>query len=1192
MDSSHNLSGETLIMHQGPLLHGWKHPSHPCSLSLTYTRSAPEPSQGGLNRDDVKSSSLLQCANSREEGGEKSSKATPENYVLNLKVKKGKQIRERGTPRWQNPFLADSNQDEDEDDDFEGDNLHRYQEDFSFQLHGDSRGVIKDIPENRTKLLPSQNIVMSKVLDGLCLEGLEHRHWNSRRTPVVEEQDWCGPENHLFNNHKQTLSQEAFRRSGHHPGSLTEGHVDNASDSSCNSSDGVLVNFSTIFNKANNAVPAVSHAFDKPDGEFHDGQSLSQEGSNPGFYWSPQALDPNCNIYRMERGLSSMEESDLASCLQTQTRLTATTQNYYKLVPCDLSTQSSPSPSWSSVTSCSEGHSQNSPLPHFEYFLFRQVEGEETKPDVMVQKKEDEQADEMTSRNPGGPPEKILCRKDPLSRSCEAITNFTLSPKSEALPRLPSCPCHLQTGAGMFSPPNQPHVASYAEVALCKKENGSMSSLKTSSEDHSSEIHSTQLLRAFSPNKAEVCKDAEAISTSWDNRKVSYHPHEDCIATGSKTADPTVVRYSKEQRPTSLPIQPFILQPPAGKQRPLGSLLSQYLCKSSKGKGKSKAIPALVRPSPLGTSSSDTCSTCTPSPVPKHLRSNWTHVTSPHTISDDPSRQHYGQTSSQHGIQLTNLNQKQTVIGSNQNQSPTPMGVPLFQPIGPLTFEKESTGPALMLKASSFGPALTSVTSLNSPPCPTSITSPRPPSSWGHSGQGCDLSPNSHASKELLPRRFLWKLQQMQQSVSACVTDRPPEKFILSPDASTEPLSIDLLQKKAFLKAVSSAVDRITEHFENSSQNPDEKIRVGNSSLNPALSHLVLKHLCPAISSILWDELKPYKLDLIVGQRRNHPWDVVLASTRPGPSTQGLHSLVSIVKKCSQLNKNSLRFNAFILGLLNSQALGFWFSHLHSCRDVIQMFYRHWGFLSQWQGPCWTHYQELVLLLQPLSALPFDLHLLSESRLIENKPHQTPSSHPGQLAQSACSFRQMTEIPSNKLKGRGINSERIPVQDREMAPRSQMACLDSQDRIQKTVSVNVTGQCTLFSWPLGGSSESDSAAGWWLRQPSVIEGVMMTSESNQDNQWNEESTMKQSESRKQQIGIGAMEGHSPQGLRWARLFGAGGGPQRKETKTSKRLPSQWLSLEGSRLDLLAKSDWSSRQPEPQSQGNPTLTTEQ
>uniref|UniRef100_A0AAY4AEJ9 RUN domain-containing protein n=1 Tax=Denticeps clupeoides TaxID=299321 RepID=A0AAY4AEJ9_9TELE len=84
----------------------------------------------------------------------------------------------------------------------------------------------------------------------------------------------------------------------------------------------------------------------------------------------------------------------------------------------------------------------------------------------------------------------------------------------------------------------------------------------------------------------------------------------------------------------------------------------------------------------------------------------------------------------------------------------------------------------------------------------------------------------------------------------------------------------------AFLKAVSSAVDRITEHFEN------KQIRVGNSSLNPALSHLVLKHLCPAISSILWDELKPYKLDLIVGQRRNHPWDVVLASTRPGPNAR------------------------------------------------------------------------------------------------------------------------------------------------------------------------------------------------------------------------------------------------------------------------------------------------------------------
>lgn len=94
------------------------------------------------------------------------------------------------------------------------------------------------------------------------------------------------------------------------------------------------------------------------------------------------------------------------------------------------------------------------------------------------------------------------------------------------------------------------------------------------------------------------------------------------------------MRFSRDQRPTSLPIQPFVLQLPSGKQqKPLGSLLNQYLShgKSSgshhrgKGKGKGKAVPSYLRPSPLGgysalhleaASSSDTCSTCTPSPVP------------------------------------------------------------------------------------------------------------------------------------------------------------------------------------------------------------------------------------------------------------------------------------------------------------------------------------------------------------------------------------------------------------------------------------------------------------------------------------------------------------------------------------------------------------------------------------------------
>uniref|UniRef100_A0A8C2D2E3 RUN domain-containing protein n=1 Tax=Cyprinus carpio TaxID=7962 RepID=A0A8C2D2E3_CYPCA len=83
------------------------------------------------------------------------------------------------------------------------------------------------------------------------------------------------------------------------------------------------------------------------------------------------------------------------------------------------------------------------------------------------------------------------------------------------------------------------------------------------------------------------------------------------------------------------------------------------------------------------------------------------------------------------------------------------------------------------------------------------------------------------------------------------------------------------------LKAVNLPVDLIMAHF-NSRRDPEEKIRLGNSLLCTTISYLVLKQLCPAIQNILQDGLKPYQLDLIIGQRRNELWNVIEATARPG----------------------------------------------------------------------------------------------------------------------------------------------------------------------------------------------------------------------------------------------------------------------------------------------------------------------
>nr|XP_008123130.1 PREDICTED: iporin [Anolis carolinensis] len=178
------------------------------------------------------------------------------------------------------------------------------------------------------------------------------------------------------------------------------------------------------------------------------------------------------------------------------------------------------------------------------------------------------------------------------------------------------------------------------------------------------------------------------------------------------------------------------------------------------------------------------------------------------------------------------------------------------------------------------------------------------------------------------------------------------------------------------------AVDLIVAHF-GTSRDPGVKAKLGNSSVSPNVGHLILKYLCPAIREVLSDGLKAYVLDVIIGQRRNVPWSVVEASTQLGPSTKVLHGLYSKVSQYPELTSHTMRFNAFIFGLLNIRSLEFWFNHLYNHEDVLQAHYQPVGFLALSQGVCQGLFEELLLLLQPLSLLPFDLDLLFEHHRLQ-----------------------------------------------------------------------------------------------------------------------------------------------------------------------------------------------------------------
>ncbi|XP_051552194.1 AP-4 complex accessory subunit RUSC2 isoform X2 [Myxocyprinus asiaticus] len=1117
--------------------------------------------------------------------------------------------RERPNSR-RNPFLLNT-EDEDEEDE---DNLNGYLEDSSFHLHGNSHEIsnavhanedlppfhLHDLGFNAEPFLlhdsteqkwcsandPSGavegsdntiggNFALSTHLEGLNLLRLDsqQRHGSSGSTLSMDcgEQDWGEDDDE----EDQSMlggrgSSECSSLAVPHcsccglsqpypepfPDLFSECHQGYASDSSCNSSDGVLVNFSTIYNKMNNVVPAKLSLNINSSADQSCASSVSElvgtigtecSSGRGAFYLDlhtspteplqhtsatmervnsssssvcpsrPQdatmELDANCNSYHNHLGseaLSSAETyaNDLTSCLQSQARLVVATQNFYKLVTCDISSQSSPSPAGSSVTSCSDEHSKGSPTQPTEYFLFQQM-------------KEDEEDTELNKAKIGDDPNLTESIHDnviegqvyinisppitacnsvgasvsgcPRSRSYDRNLDKSPSPRLRSLERMLSCPVRLCESAAPSLPP-PPRVTSFAEMARSKRRTGGSPLQKGGMEATSTHSHSSG---EFSPILEDLpqgqshsippltrCHSQGSSDISSPQKPWSTLPRESPGRAGKQTrtkaegglssstdSSPVVVRYSKDQRPTSLPIQPFTFQHQFGKPqaKPLLPLLDGYISHMQArgvaapegGEDNSEEdhrqphaasnAPTTVRPSPLGSyspvrlqaapTSSGTCSTCTPTPSgPKPPRSLSCPISAgllpQHTPPGEaiqmetpklaplpptppppplmkqgplmpalPTRIHF--------LHRGNLTDLPTLPSSGLSPlgklEPAPQEEPVkvlpacvsqrqpnvhhlspqalkwreYRRKNPLGVECGKDGPphslSCALETKRPGTRVMRRNVFDFPPT-------NPPLSFSRlNGQSLRQLPECYS--DFLPDYF-------------SQTERPPEEFCLSPDANTdESISIDLLQKRGLVKAINIAVDLIVAHF-GTSRDAGVKAKLGNSSVSPNVGHLIVKYLCPAIREILHDGLKAYVLDLIIGQRKNQPWSVVEASTQLGPSTRVLHSLFSKVSQYSELTNHSMRLNAFIFGLLNLRSLEFWFNHIYTHEDIIAAHYQPWGFLSLSQGACKPLFEELLLLLQPLSLLPFDLDLLFE-------PHQLQKGEEHlRRKEQLCSARQ------------------------------------------------------------------------------------------------------------------------------------------------------------------------------------------
>lgn len=287
MIGSPSLSKDLLRAHHFPVvpLATWQLPVQAlCSsnkkprrlLPVGLTRALSLPDQDSLNREHTFAGNrryFSSCYSSLSEdraeeervsdsSGRYDSNSSPE-YTSTLKKEERENPAVRSSLRSHNSFLPNTELDEDEDDDYsDEDNLHRYHEDSSFALHGNSKWPLSNGTSNYA--ISYRDMSCEWGNKGTML-GTESEHWHRSRPNQLNffpTDSQCFSLSRSGNMIRACEGQCTDRPKGNmscihsqHKCTtelLSNNQTEYVSDSSCNSSDGILVNFCTIYNGSNN----------------------------------------------------------------------------------------------------------------------------------------------------------------------------------------------------------------------------------------------------------------------------------------------------------------------------------------------------------------------------------------------------------------------------------------------------------------------------------------------------------------------------------------------------------------------------------------------------------------------------------------------------------------------------------------------------------------------------------------------------------------------------------------------------------------------------------------------------------------------------------------------------------------------------------------------------------------------------
>ncbi|XP_039750394.1 uncharacterized protein LOC120626771 isoform X11 [Pararge aegeria] len=192
---------------------------------------------------------------------------------------------------------------------------------------------------------------------------------------------------------------------------------------------------------------------------------------------------------------------------------------------------------------------------------------------------------------------------------------------------------------------------------------------------------------------------------------------------------------------------------------------------------------------------------------------------------------------------------------------------------------------------------------------------------------------------------------------------------------------IDVSQKRALVSNVTDAVEMLIQHFSPATDQA-ELAFLGDSKQSPACAKIALNALCPALYAIFRDGLKE-NIETSFGAVNNSVWQMVEATARQGPITKSLNELVLRINSEDAVTEGLVKFNAFILGLLNAQSVDAWVSYVRTRESILAKHYDSDSLILAGcvgESRCRALLDTLLASLEPLRLLPFSLDLMFEMR--------------------------------------------------------------------------------------------------------------------------------------------------------------------------------------------------------------------